>query len=113
MAAARARLAATREALPQAWAEALPQRFDQRRRAAHDNITGLTSTRSWSASANASQLLFGSGSVLASTRAARAEVRGALADYETTLQAFLLEVVSAYADMRQAQQVVDARQQTR
>jgi outer membrane protein len=108
LAAARARLAATREALPQAWAEALPS-ISISAGASHDNVTHQTSTESWSASANASQLLFGSGSVIASTRAARAEVKGAVADYQSTLQSFLIQVVSTYADVRQAQEVVAAR----
>ena len=66
----------------------------------------------WSASANASQLLFGSGRVLASTRAARAQIRGAVADYDATVQTLLLDVTRAYADMRQAQQIVEARETT-
>jgi outer membrane protein len=66
----------------------------------------------WTASANASQLLFGSGRVLASTRAARAQIRGAVADYDFALQTLLLDVTRAYADVRQAQAVVTARETT-
>jgi outer membrane protein len=66
----------------------------------------------WSASANASQLLFGSGRVLASTRAARAQIRGAVADYDLTLQTLLLDVARAYADVRQNFAVVEARETT-
>ncbi len=117
LAAQRARLRATREVLPQAWAEALPQIslsgganiIDR------DNDVPFLDTgeeESWNASANASQLLFGSGRVLASTRAARAQIRGAVADYDQTLQTLLLDVTRAYADVRQAQQVVAAREQT-
>jgi outer membrane protein len=114
LAAQRARLRATREALPQAWAEALPQ----------ISITGTAQSRDtdepfdlprdedWDASVSASQLLFGSGRVLASTRAARAQIRGAVADYDLTLQTLLLDVTRAYADVRQAQQIVAAREQT-
>jgi outer membrane protein len=117
LAAQRQRLRATREALPQAWAEALPQ----------VNVTGLAvrsdrqsetpspldgETETWSTSANASQLVFGSGRVLASTRAARAQIRGAVADYDFALQSLLLNVTRAYADVRQTQAVVAARQTT-
>ena len=43
-------------------------------------------TETWTGSASASQLVFGSGRVLASTRAARAQIRGAVADYDLALQ---------------------------
>jgi outer membrane protein len=117
LAAQRARLRATREALPQAWAEALPQLSISGSAQARDTDSDtpfLDSDRSedWSASANASQLLFGSGRVLASTRAARAQIRGAVADYDQTLQTLLLDVTRAYADVRQSQQIVAAREQT-
>ncbi|ANP45411.1 TolC family outer membrane protein [Candidatus Viadribacter manganicus] len=115
LAAQRQRLRATREALPQALSAALPQ----------ISISGLASasdrdsdnpllegdrTETWSSSANISQLLFGSGRVLASTRAARAQIAGATADYEGARQQLLLDVTSAYANVRQAQAVVAARQ---
>lgn len=117
LAAQRARLRATREALPQAWSEALPQLSISGSATARDtdNENPLLDTdrnEDWSASANASQLLFGSGRVMASTRAARAQIRGAVADYDQTLQTLLLDVTRAYADVRQAQQVVAAREQT-
>jgi outer membrane protein len=113
----RQRLNATREALPQAWAEALPQ----------INVVGLAARsdrdgdgpgidtppgETWSGTATGSQLLFGSGRVIASTRAARAQIRGAVADYDFTLQSLLLDVTRAYADVRQAQAVVAARETT-
>jgi outer membrane protein len=50
--------------------------------------------------------------VVASTRAARAQIRGAVADYDQTLQTLLLDVTRAFADVRQAQQIVAAREQT-
>jgi outer membrane protein len=117
LAAQRARLRATREALPQAWAEALPQvsvtGIAQARDSDSDNPIFETGRREdWDASVNASQLLFGSGRVMASTRAARAQIRGAVADYDQTLQTLLLDVTRAYADVRQAQQIVAAREQT-
>jgi|CXWL01.1.fsa_nt_gi outer membrane protein len=117
LAAQRARLRATREALPQAWAEALPQvslsAGATRRAFGGENADGTPVTapaqEDWSGSASASQLLFGSGRVLASTRAARAQIRGAVADYDFALQTLLLDVTRAYADVRQAQAVVAAR----
>ena len=114
LAAQRARLRATREALPQAWADALPQISLSGSATSRDTDEPFDTPRNedWDASVNASQLLFGSGRVLASTRAARAQIRGAVADYDLTLQTLLLDVTRAYADVRQAQQVVAAREQT-
>jgi len=117
LAAQRARLRATREALPQAWSEALPQVSISGSATSRDTDSDtpfLDSDRreDWSASANASQLLFGSGRVLASTRGARAQIEGAVADYDQTLQILLLDVTRAYADVRQSQQIVSAREQT-
>lgn len=117
LAAQRQRLNATREALPQALSAALPQ----------INITGLAlasdrdaddplletdRTETWTGSANVSQLLFGSGRVLASTRAARAQIAGAAADYELARQTLLLDVTRAYANVRQSLAVVAARETT-
>lgn len=115
LAAEKERLNATREVLPQAWSEALPQ-ITVSAGATRTNV-GHTqpdppATRTWSAGANGSQLLFASGRIIATTRAARAEIRGAVADYNQALQSLLLEVTSAYADMMQAQAVVAAQQTT-
>ncbi len=117
LAAQRQRLKATREALPQAWAEALPQISLSGLAQASDRDSDnplLEGDRveTWSAGANASQLLFGSGRVLATTRAARAQIRGAVAGFDLTLQTLLLDVTRAYADVRQAQSVVAARETT-
>jgi outer membrane protein len=117
LAAQRQRLNATREALPQAWAEALPQislSADATRSStdADNPANDRPANEDWGASANASQLLFGGGRVLASTRAARAQIRGAVADYDNTLQTLLLDVTRAYADVRQALAVVSARETT-
>jgi outer membrane protein len=117
LAAQRQRLNATREALPQAWSEALPQVSLSGSATARDTDSDnpfLDSDRSedWSASVGASQLLFGGGRVMASTRAARAQIQGAVADYDGILQTLLLDVTRAYADVRQAQQVVAARETT-
>lgn len=117
LAATRQRLNATREALPQAWAEALPQ-LSLSAGATRSNRDGegpgidTPSNEVWSGSANASQLLFGGGRVVASTRAARAQIAGAVADYDNALQTLLLDVTRAYADVRQAQAVVAARETT-
>ncbi len=113
----RQRLRAAREALPQAWSEALPQInvAGLAARADRDGDGPGTDTppeEAWTATATGSQLIFGSGRVLASTRAARAQIRGAVADYDLVLQTLLLDVTRAYADVRQAQAVVSARETT-
>jgi outer membrane protein len=112
LAAQRQRLNASREALPQAWAEALPSVSLSANAGIDESFPTDVGGRSesWSGSANASQLLFGSGRVLASTRAARAQIRGAVADYNLAQQDLLLDVASAYADVRQQQAVVTARE---
>lgn len=117
LAAERQRLNATREALPSAWAEMLPQ-ISLSAGAQRSNNDGTApgadtpSRETWSGSFGASQLLFAGGRVVATTRAARAQISGAVADYDNTLQSLLLDVTSAYADVRQAQQVVAARETT-
>lgn len=118
LAAARSRLQATREAVPQAWAEALPQISLSAGASIADSYDNDPSTaprdrtETWNGSASASQLLFGSGRVLASTRAARAQVEGAVADYDAAAQQLLLDVASAYAGVRQNQSIVAAREIT-
>lgn len=117
LAAQRQRLRATREALPQALAAALPQvtvtgLAVASDRDAEDPLLEGDREETWTASANVSQLLFGSGRVIASTRAARAQIAGAVADYEFTRQNLLLDVTRAYASVRQSLQVVAARETT-
>ncbi|HRE45109.1 MAG TPA: TolC family protein, partial [Terricaulis sp.] len=117
LAAQRQRLNATREALPQAWAEMLPQislSGSATRSDRDSDNPALEGDRqeNWSAGASASQLLFDSGRVAASTRGARAQIRGAVASYDSALQQLLLDVTSAYADVRQAHAVVAARETT-
>ena len=122
LAAQRARLDATREALPQAWSEALPQISLSASASAANRYGGTSSSSSstvsngsssdWDGSANVSQLLFASGRVLGTTRSARAQIEGAVADYDQVNQQLLLDVVGAYADVRQAQAVVAARERT-
>lgn len=116
LAAQRQRLRATQEALPQALSAALPQISVSASASASDRdyedpgVTDVGRTETWTSSANISQLLFGSGRVLASTRAARAQIAGAAADFEGARQQLLLDVATAYANVRQAQAVVAARE---
>lgn len=117
LAAQRERLRATREALPQAWAQALPQISLSASASTGDSYgpgapLGADRRDIWSGGVSASQLLFASGGVLASTRQARAQIAGAVADYGAARQQLFLDVASAYANMRQAQAVVAARETT-
>jgi outer membrane protein len=111
----RQRLNATREELPQAWSEALPQislgGVATARDTDSDNpLLDTGTSETWVSTANVSQLLFGSGRVLSSTRAARAQIAGAVAGYEGARQQLLLDVTAAYADVMQAQAIVAARE---
>jgi TolC family type I secretion outer membrane protein len=111
----RSRLDATREALPQARAGILPALSVSAGADATRRDGGGLGTRDdegWSASASASQLLFASGSVAASVKQARARIAGAEADYVGAVQQLLLDVTSAYAGLREASAIVDARQKT-
>jgi len=115
--AARARLNATREVLPQAWSAALPQISLSGLASASDRdteipVTDTPENDTWTASANVSQLLFGGGRVLASTRAARAQIAGAVADFELAQQTLLVDVTSAYADVLQGEAVLHAREES-
>lgn len=117
LAAARQRVNATRETLPQAWAEALPQVSVSGSATASDRDADFAlldgdREENWSANATASQLLFAGGRVLATTRGARAQIRGAIADYAQAEQTLLLDVTRAYADVRQSIAIVEARQTT-
>lgn len=111
----RARLNATREALPLAWSDALPQisisgSASRSDRDSDNPLLESDANEDWSANAGVSQLLFGSGRVLASTRAARAQIAGAVADYEFARQTLLLDVTRAYADVLQGATVLAARE---
>lgn len=117
LAAQRERLRATREALPQAWAQALPQLSLSAGATTGDSYgpgaqPGADRRDSWTGGVSASQLLFASGAVLASTRQARAQIAGAVANYDAVRQQLLLDVTSAYANVRQVQAVVAARETT-
>ena len=115
LAASRQRLNATKQALPQAWSEALPQ-VDFSAGAGMSDTDHTQpdppSSRTWSAGLSGSQLLFASGRIIGTTRAANAEIRGAVADYNESLQQLLLDVTTAYADVLQTKANVDAQQTT-
>ncbi|MGE3142834.1 MAG: TolC family protein, partial [Hyphomonadaceae bacterium] len=99
LAAQRERLRATREALPQAWSQALPQlSISAGAGVSQSHGAGASPQQdTFNGSATASPLLVASGGVLASTRQARAQIAGALADYDGARQQLLLDVASAYA----------------
>lgn len=110
LAAQRARLNATREQLPQARADLLPQLSASASAGRTDDDFGTD--ESWSAGLSASQLLFSGGGALASVRQARANIAGAIADYDAAEQQLILDVAAAYAGVRQAQAVLAARETT-
>ncbi|HVY83683.1 MAG TPA: TolC family outer membrane protein [Caulobacterales bacterium] len=111
LAAQRERLSAARQAVPLALSEALPQISLSADATRSDGHGGGNTPRNddWGASANGSQLLFSSGHFLANLSAARASVRGAAADYNSQVEQFLINVTTAYADVREAQAIVAAR----
>jgi len=110
LAAQRARLNATREQLPQARADLLPQLSVSA--GADRTNNDLGTDEGWSAGLSASQLLFAGGRTLASVRQARANIAGAIANYDSAEQQLILDVASAYAGVRQAQAVLTARETT-
>lgn len=118
LASARAQVRAVREALPLAWAEALPQvsgvaSANQVLRG--ENTPAFTIREQpeyWIATLNTSTLLFGSGRVLASTRQARAQIVTALASYQELAQTLLLDVTRAYAEVIAARQAKAAQEQS-
>lgn len=115
LAAARARLEAAHEALPEAWSQALPQIAVSGLAARSDQDSDTPSLdhedeSSWESGVSGSQLLYGGGRVLASTRAARALIQSEAASYDLALQTLLVEVTGAYADVLLARAVVSARQ---
>jgi outer membrane protein len=116
LAASRQRLNATREALPQAWAAALPQIGFTANAGTTDvdahSLPDTPASKTFTTSFSGSQLLFASGRIIGTTRSASAEIRGAVADYDQGLQQLLLDVATAYANMLQQQEVVAAQQTT-
>ncbi|MBL8549790.1 MAG: TolC family outer membrane protein [Hyphomonadaceae bacterium] len=110
LAAQRARLNAVREQLPQAWSEALPSLGVSASATSSSSDAG--DSQDWSAGLSASQLLFAGGRVFASTRQARANIAGAVADYQGFAQGLILDVADAYAGVRQAQAILAAQETT-
>jgi len=118
LAAARAQVRGVREALPLAWAEALPQisgaatATQIQRGEDQFAFTIREQPEYWIASLNTSTLLFGSGRVLASTRQARAQIATALASYQDIAQRLLLDVTRAYGDVIAARTAKLAQEQS-
>jgi outer membrane protein len=115
LAASRQRLEAAREQLPQAFSEILPQVGLSGGATAfksHTGGIGDSNGESWSGDLTISQLLYAGGRVGATTRQARADIAAAEANYRDITQTLLLDVTRAYTDLRQARQVVEAREKT-
>jgi outer membrane protein len=120
LAAERARVRAVRQALPQAWAELLPQVTVDATAIEQDSsedeflpaFTIREQPEYWIASVRASTLLFGSGRVLASTRQARAQIASAVALYQEAVQNLALEFTQAYAETRFAREALAAQQES-
>ncbi len=120
IAAERARLKAAEEAVPQARAAALPSisasasatSSHNRLESGAGGATIRSSSDDWSGGLSASQTLFASGGVFANIRRAKADVESARAQYRATEQSFLLSVIDAYTNFREAQQIVTARQKS-
>jgi len=120
LAAERARVRAVRQALPQAWAELLPQVTVEASAIEQDStedeflpaFTIREQPEYWVASVRSSTLLFGSGRVLASTRQARAQIASAVALYQEAVQNVALEFTQAYAETRFAREALAAQQES-
>jgi outer membrane protein len=120
LAAERTRVRAVRQALPQAWAELLPQVTADasaiEQDSSEDEFTPAFTIREqpeyWVASVRSSTLLFGSGRVLASTRQARAQIASAVAMYQEAVQTIALEFTQAYAETRFAREALAAQQES-
>lgn len=118
LSAQRARLKAQRLAVPLAFSEALPQieLSATSQRIFRDDPTfrqrGSEKREDWRGSATGSQLIFGSGRVLSRVRQARAQVSAAESLYKEATQSLLFETAQAYADVRRADAVVKANEQT-
>lgn len=120
LAAERARVRAVRQALPQAWAELLPQVSADASAIEQDSsedefrpaFTIREQPEYWIASVRSSTLLFGSGRVLASTRQARARIASAVALYQEAVQNLALEFTQAYAETIFAREALAAQQES-
>ena len=120
LAAERSRVRAVRQALPQAWAELLPQVSAEasviEQDSTEDEFTPAFTIREqpeyWIASVRSSTLLFGSGRVLASTRQARAQIASAVALYQDAVQGLVLEFTQAYAETIFAREALAAQEES-
>lgn len=120
LAAERARVRAVRQALPQAWAELLPQVTVDASAIEQDSsedeflpaFTIREQPEYWIASVRSSTLLFGSGRVLASTRQARAQIASAVALYQEAVQNVAIEFTQAYAETIYARAALAAQQES-
>ena len=120
LAAERTRVRAVRQALPQAWAELLPQVSAEasviEQDSSEDEFTPAFTIREqpeyWIASVRSSTLLFGSGRVLASTRQARAQIASAVALYQDAVQSIVLEFTQAYAETIFAREALAAQEES-
>ncbi|MEQ1492167.1 MAG: TolC family protein, partial [Terricaulis sp.] len=120
LAAERARVRAVRQALPQAWAELLPQVTVDASAIEQDSsedeflpaFTIREQPEYWIASVRSSTLLFGSGRVLASTRQARAQIASAVALYQEAVQNVAIEFTQAYAETIYSRAALAAQQES-
>lgn len=116
IAAARARVDAVREQLPQARAEALPSvSAGASATSSETRVDGVPSqgrSENWNLTTSASQTLYAGGRINALQSAARARIASAEADYGSTEQALLLQVTQAYAAVIEARAIIEARVRT-
>ncbi len=114
--AARARVEAAREQLPQALAEGLPSvTAGAGAASSRSSVEGAPDqgrSETLSVSAFASQTLYAGGRIDALESAALARIEAAEADYVSAEQALLLQVAQAYAALIEAQAVIEARTRT-
>lgn len=118
LAAERSRVRAVRQALPQAWAELLPQVSVDASAIEQDSsedefipaFTIREQPEYWVASVRSSTLLYGSGRVLASTRQARAQIASAVALYQQAVQGVALDFTEAYLETIFAQAALRAQE---
>lgn len=116
----RARVRAVRQALPQAWAELLPQVSADASAIEQDSSENelfpafriREQPEYWIASVRSSTLLFGSGRVLASTRQARAQIASAVALYQDAVQNVALDFTRAYAETIFARESLEAQRES-
>jgi outer membrane protein len=118
LAAERARLLAVRQALPTAWAEALPQINADALVVAQDrtedrfDLSIRGQPEYWIASVRVSTLLFGGGRIWASTRQARAQIASSVALYQDAVQNLALEFTQAYGQARFTRERLAAQEES-